>query len=1014
MRNGIILFICLLLAFHIPENINAEKAKVIWTTSATGNSNENSYSIRTDSEGNIFVNGSSTSYDLKFVPTSLINDNYASFFLAKYNNTGTLLWARNGSSGSQSAAVGLTTDLSGNSYISGSFKSGNIKFGSYTLTNSWAGVYGKMYVAKFNSNGDVVWAATPTNTDLSSGMYGLATDKSGNLFTTGHFQDNSFTYGNVTVTNSAAPNQDIFLVKFDPAGKALWGKNIGGSNHDVGKALTIDKSGNVIVAGTFKSPSFPLGGKTITNAAAGETDILITKFDTNGSFLWSKNFGGTAEDNVNSVCTDNDGNIYFCGYTRNTSLKFDSFTLPKNYLAGSQCFLVKLSANGNVIWVHTVDLINNNINATDSYNEVFNSVMCDTNGNVVVAGSTANSIISFNKITLNNISTYGTDAIIIKFSTNGDAIWGRNFGNNGDDTGQGCAVDNNNNYYLSGQYKSAKVNFDSTSVTNTYSTQGTSDAFLSKLIVIPDTIKIFYCTSSNSVKLSAPNNYSKYEWYNESNLLLGNDSTLLINNPTIGSKYFCKITVTPDNLVTLVTEIKNYKLDADFNFNISNCILNKVKFINKSTSEILPLSYKWVFSDGSISNEANPEHTFVNPGKYKVTLSVSNILSLCPDTISKVISVYSPMKVFITGDSLCCAGYTTTLKASGAESYLWSDGNQTDSIVVNENSGKIWVMGIYGNGACTSEKVYKTITKGNPVISLAGYKTYCPAKSTTLKCIGAKHFKWSTGELKDSIVISSPGGNYWVVGLSAGGCVSDTLFFSVNEEPDWDFYIVGQTEFCKKDSTTIYALGSNTYEWDNGSKNDHMIIKQAGNYTVKAMNIRGCGKSLSFTVTENDLPKCIFEVSSTELNNKQSILNCKTVPEENTEYEWNFGDGSTATGASVSHSYHIDNSVNEYIVSLKAKNIKRCTNTTSLSIDVVPYVPNVFTPNNDGKNDLFLPNLEILIIDRMGIEIYSGKEGWNGKYNGVPVPSDTYFYYLRFLDKNGQIRTKKGYVTLIR
>jgi hypothetical protein len=118
----------------------------------------------------------------------------------------------------------------------------------------------------------------------------------------------------------------------------------------------------VIVAGTFKSPSFPLGGKTITNAAAGETDILISKFDTNGNFLWSKNFGGTAEDNVNSVCTDNDGNIYFCGYTRNTSLKFDSFTLPKNYLAGSQCFLVKLSANGNVIWVHTVDLINNNIN----------------------------------------------------------------------------------------------------------------------------------------------------------------------------------------------------------------------------------------------------------------------------------------------------------------------------------------------------------------------------------------------------------------------------------------------------------------------------------------------------------------------------------------------------------------------------------------------------------------------------------------------------------------------------
>ncbi len=1014
MRNGIILFICLLFSFCIPENTSAEKAKVKWTNSVTGSSNENVGRVCADKEGSILITGSTTSYELKLGSKTLISDYYFSFYLAKYNTSGTLLWANNSGANSQSGAIGLAVDTTGNSFISGSFKSSELKIGTYTLTNSMGGTYGKMYVAKYSPTGQVLWAKTPTNTDLSSGMYGLATDKSGNLFTTGHFQDNSFTYGNVTVTNNAAPNQDIFLVKFDPTGKALWGKNIGGSNHDVGKALTVDNSGNVIVAGTFKSPSFPLGGKTITNAGAGETDILISKFDTNGSFLWSKNFGGTAEDNVNSVCTDSNGNIYFCGYTKNTSLKFDSFTLPKNYLAGSQCFLVKLSANGNVLWVRTVDLINNNVNATDSYNEVFNSVMCDVDGNVVAAGSTANSIISFNKITLNNISTYGTDAIIIKFSPNGDAIWGRNFGNNGDDTGQGCAVDVNNNYYLSGQYKSAKVNFDSTSVTNTYASQGTTDVFLSKLIVIPDTIKIFYCTSNNSVKLSAPNNYIKYEWYNESNLLLGNDSTLTINNPTLGSRYFCKITVTADNTVTLVAEIKNYKLDADFNFSISNCLLNKVTFTNKSISDILPLSYKWDFSDGSISNEANPEHTFAHPGKYKVTLSVSNILSLCPDTISKVISVYSPMKVSITGDSLCCAGYTTTLKATGAESYLWSDGNQTDSIVVNENSGKIWVMGIYGNGACTSEKVYKTITKGNPVISISGYKTYCPGKSTTIKCIGAKHFKWSAGELKDSIVISSPGGNYWVVGLSAGGCISDTLFFSVSEDPDWDFYTAGKKEFCKNDSTSIYAIGGNTYEWNNGSKNDHMIIKQAGNYTVKALNIRGCEKSLSFTVNENDLPQCMFETSTTELNNKQSILNCKIVPEENTEYEWNFGDGSTATGASVSHSYHIDNTVNEYIVSLKAKNMKGCTNSTSLSIDVVPYIPNVFTPNNDGKNDLFLPNLEILIIDRMGIEIYSGKDGWNGKYNGFPVPSDTYFYYLRYLDKKEQIRTKKGYVTLLR
>ena len=126
------------------------------------------------------------------------------------------------------------------------------------------------------------------------------------------------------------------------------------------------------------------------------------------------------------------------------------------------------------------------------------------------------------------------------------------------------------------------------------------------------------------------------------------------------------------------------------------------------------------------------------------------------------------------------------------------------------------------------------------------------------------------------------------------------------------------------------------------------------------------------------------------------------------------GDGSFVNGASHQHVYNVRNNMLEFIVRLTATNKYGCVSYTEQSIDVAPFIPNVFTPNGDGINDFFVPDIDVLIIDRLGKSLYRGTEGWDGTFGGKQVPNDTYFYFVYYADKYGVVQTKKGTVTLIR
>src|ERR1017187_7278281 len=313
----------------------------------------------------------------------------------------------------------LASDFAGNVYLTGVY-SNIITFGSDTLIDTGAG---SVYLVKYNSQGDVIWAKTSVSSGTGVGVaYGIATDPSGNIFITGWYGNAPVSFGTNTLVNLNGPS--IFIVKYDSAGNVLWAKGIGSSltnNDGYGYSAATDASGNCYITGYFQDSALTFGIHTIYNfGTTNSTDIFIAKYDPNGNALWAKDAGGTGDDSGYGIVSDSIGTIYLTGYTGSTIAHFgqDSIYAP---WGGANFFLVKYDSSGNVIWVKNSKA---NLSSTGviGYN-----VAIDQQENVFAIGYFTQDTIQFGTDTLifsGNIDQQ--NVFIVKYDSSGNAIWAKN------------------------------------------------------------------------------------------------------------------------------------------------------------------------------------------------------------------------------------------------------------------------------------------------------------------------------------------------------------------------------------------------------------------------------------------------------------------------------------------------------------------------------------------------------------------------------------------------------------
>jgi len=319
---------------------------VLWAKSFGGTLTDQATSIVVDVSGNIymagFFNSSTITFDAIMLTNNHIFGTYLSdAFLAKYDANGNVLWAKSAGGTASEQATSIGVDTSGNAYLEGWFTSDTLVFGSDTLTTTEYGT-SILFLAKYDINGNVVWAKSAGCVGGSWVSASVAVNASGNAYVAGIFHSLTIIFGSDTLTNTNTDNStDILLAKYDANGNVLWAKNAKGMGNDYASSVAVDILGNAYVTGYFDSQTLTFGPTTLTNTyyTANYTDLFIAKYNENGDIMWAKSAGGAKSDNAYSVALDALGNAYLAGWFNSPTITFDTITLASS--VGSY-FLVKL------------------------------------------------------------------------------------------------------------------------------------------------------------------------------------------------------------------------------------------------------------------------------------------------------------------------------------------------------------------------------------------------------------------------------------------------------------------------------------------------------------------------------------------------------------------------------------------------------------------------------------------------------------------------------------------------
>lgn len=442
MKKLRISFFLLLFIFSLPlcrSNLFGQLPSWIWSKSSTGGDGSGQ-GVATDNLGNGYVCGH-YSTNISFGPFPLINNTNKDIFLVKYNSAGSVSWARGiGDSGIE-GGTDIVVENSGYIIFTGSFGSASINFGGITLTGA-----GSMFVAKYDSSGNVVWAK---NAATGSGE-SIACDRDGFIYVAGRFSP-TITFGTTVLTSSGG--DDIFVAKYSPSGNFLWAKGYGGSTDDAAYEIVISDNDQLLLTGVFGSSSVNFDGHSVNQF--GVKSVFVTALDTSGVAQWAKSGGGSGETWGFGIASDTEGSVYATGYFDNTNCIFDGDTLLNAGMGSSRdVFLVKYDSVGNHLWSRR---------AGGAGSEIADDLASDMNNGVYLCGYFASDSIRFGaNPSLLNTGAGSFDVFIAKYDALGNAFWSKKAEGTGGDNGYGLDVNEDGITLITGHYDSNPFSFGAT------------------------------------------------------------------------------------------------------------------------------------------------------------------------------------------------------------------------------------------------------------------------------------------------------------------------------------------------------------------------------------------------------------------------------------------------------------------------------------------------------------------------------------------------------------------------
>lgn len=441
---------------------------------------------------------------------------------------------------------------------------------------------------------------------------------------------------------------------------------------------------------------------------------------------------------------------------------------------------------------------------------------------------------------------------------------------------------------------------------------------------------------------------------------------------------------------------------------------------NQTLNLTVPIAggtYSWSGPNSFTNATQNPSITSATvsaSGTYLVTITDANG---CSGTGSVGVTINSLPTPSITGNNTICFGKSTTLTASGGNSYAWSSGPAIASITVSPTAQTTYTVTVTATGGCTGTASQIVNVNSNPVIdNIATTNELCNLQNgqaivTVSQGTAPYQYAWSNSGPNNPTLPTVGAGQYSVTITDLNGCTT-TSTFSIQNIPGPQLSLTSMSpDHCDQGigsaTVSVNTSGLYTYTWlttpsQTGNTATNLM---SGTYLVVVTD-GTCADTMSVIVSNMPNPIADFEPNPPSASSSNSIIRFMNQSVGGAIYQWTFGDGSNSTETSPLHEFV---GTGSYTVTLLVTDAYGCFDTISKTVliydDMNVFIPNAFSPNSDNNNEEFRPYgsginfekpYEMMIYDRWGTLVFTSnkfEKGWDGTVSGSKAKMNGVFTY---------------------
>jgi len=436
-------------------------------------------------------------------------------------------------------------------------------------------------------------------------------------------------------------------------------------------------------------------------------------------------------------------------------------------------------------------------------------------------------------------------------------------------------------------------------------------------------------------------------------------------------------------------------------------------------------------------NIADPWASSIVTTNYSVLITDANG---CTDNDTVLVTVNNLPSISTGNDIQTCIGDTTQLSVTGGVTYLWtpetglsSDTSSNPTVIISDTTEYI-VFGTDASGCINSDTIV-VIVNPLPIASAGTDANICIGDATQLTATGGVSYSWTNGVFLDDNMIFNPTATpdttmeFIVTVTDSNSCISsDSVIvnvFRIDAIPDQSICIGDSVQLDVYGSIgSAYTWTPSTYLSDPNISNPYSTAQVDITYYVSVSDVQGCTDQDSVNLTVLSAPIASF-TSEIEAGCEGAVVEFTNTSTDGFSFDWLFGDGGTTTDENPTYVFPYGE---DFTATLTVTNTDGCIDNstftgTALGFDDYfdIFIPNVFTPNGDGENDVFAVVVagqlnhctDLKIYNRWGQIIFistGGNTKWDGHTNvGQIVPEGTYFFVVEI---NGI--TKSGTLAVFR